>query len=66
MITTRTPTRTTTTPLVAVGRRTSGDMGSAVTDPTRTTAAFVAVVDPRTSISFLFARCRYLSIFRFL
>jgi len=28
-----------------------------------TTVTFVAVVDPGTSISFLFARCRYLSIF---
>ena len=30
---------------------------------TSTTATFVAVVDSRTSIPFLFARCRYLSIF---
>ena len=30
------------------------------------TATFVAVVDPKTRVSFLFARCRYLSIFRIL
>jgi len=28
-----------------------------------TTVTFVAVLDPRTCISFLFNRCRYLSIF---
>jgi len=33
---------------------------------TSTAATFVAAVDPGTRISFLFARCRYLSIFRVL
>jgi len=31
-----------------------------------TTATFVAAVDPETPISFLFVRCRYLSIFLYL
>ena len=32
---------------------------------TSTTSSFIAVVDSGTRISFLFARCRYLSIFRY-
>jgi len=32
-------------------------------DVTSSTAMFVAVVDPETRISFLFTRCRHLSIF---